>query len=424
MDAAYFVATLGLVPYLASRALLPLFVTALLLRFGPEWGFLSDVVGVTPVVDLPTWLTTDLALCALGLGALVEAVLQREPSIREQLSLTEAQAKALLAVALCLVLTPAGDAASTAGTTLAPTTPAAIQAASAAGDLARYPWAVGIGVLVWMLAACRLRVFAWLSEMDEGDDLGIQRLLTWLEDAVAVLGVVLVVIVPLLAAGAALAAVVSSWIVTRALKGREKAQQVPCVQCTAAIAPCAPHCPECRTKQPAPRAIGLLGRPLDSAAPSDHSTALKRHKRCSYCGTRLRGNGVTLRCERCNTPAFSSKPAVEAYVSSLTRRIPLALLVLAALGSIPVFGLLAGVLYYRLTVVAALRQYTPPSTQILGRWLLRVVNGVLLLLQPIPMLGIVVLPLMALTNVWFYSQQMLRDAQSLQPMDYSETLKS
>jgi hypothetical protein len=423
MDAAYFVTTLGLIPYLASRALLPLFVTALLLRFGPEWSFLTDVVGVTPVVDLPTWLTSDGALWALGLGALVEAFLQREPSIREQLSLTEAQVKAVLAVAICLVLTPVGDATLALGGTLSFTTPA-VESASVMGDVARYPWAVGIGVLVWMLAAGRLRMFAWLAEMDEGDDLGLQRLLAWLEDAVGVLGVVLVVVLPLLAAGAALAAVVASWLIARALQGRETAQQVPCVQCSAPLAPSAPHCPECRTKQPSPRAVGLLGRPLNSAAPSGHPMDLKRHKRCSYCGTRLRGNGVTLRCERCNTPAFSSKQAVEAYVSALGRQVPLTLVVLAALGSIPVFGLLVGVLYYRLTVVAALRQYTPPSTHILGRWLLRAVNGVLLLLQPIPMVGIVVLPLMALTNVAFYSRKMLHDAQSLRPMNYSETLKS
>jgi hypothetical protein len=122
---------------------------------------------------------------------------------------------------------------------------------------------------------------------------------------------------------------------------------------------------------------------------------------------------------------FSSRTAVEGYLSALHRKTPLTLLVLAALGSVPIFGLLAGILFYRLTLVGAVRHYAPTSARVFGRWVLRGVNGLLLLLQPVPALGIVVLPLMCLTNLAFYTRHVTRSAaQLLKPKDYSETLKS
>jgi hypothetical protein len=75
-------------------------------------------------------------------------------------------------------------------------------------------------------------------------------------------------------------------------------------------------------------------------------------------------------------------------------------------------------------LVASVRHYAPTSTRILGRWALRAVGGVLLLLQPVPVLGMVTLPLMALGNVWFYTKQVtLSASRVLKPKDYSETLR-
>lgn len=419
MTAAYLLTTLGLVPYFASRAMLPLFMTALVLRLGREWAFLYPLVGVTVAPDLPSWATSNLSLGALGAAAVLEGVLQREPALRAKLSLTDAQLKAILAVVLCLVLAPQSQSVTQVG---------AVTALPAVAWLGvakwQYAWAVLVGGLVGAAAYHRNRLFEWLSDLDEDDDFGLQRLLSRLEELWGAMGALAVFLVPALAAGAALGAVACGVLLARRVRRRERNSLVACEYCQSPIEPCAPHCPECRTVQSRPRAVGLLGRSLDEAAGSDHVLSLKLHKRCTYCGTRLRGGGVDIVCGRCRAPAFSSRQAVEAYLQSLSRSIPLHLLVLAALGAVPVFGLFAGVLYYRLTLVASVRHYAPTSTRIWGRWALRAVGGVLLLLQPVPVLGMVTLPLMALGNVWFYTKQVtLSASRVLKPKDYSETLR-
>lgn len=419
MNAAYFLTTLGLVPYFASRALLPLFMTALLLRLGTEWSFLAPVVGVTPVADLPRWATSNVALFTLGFGATIEGVLAREPALREKLALTDAQIKALLALLLCLMLAP--ESRATSASEAAPA--ASVTLAWLGASKGYYAWAALVAGFVGLLSYNRNRIYAWLADMDEDDDFGMQRVLAWLEDALGVLGVIAVFLVPALAVAAALGAVGCAYLVSRRVQRLQATALTTCVACPASIETCAPHCPECRTVQPSPRAVGMLGRAQSTPAGTAHALALKRHKRCTYCGTRVHGSGVELSCSRCKTPVFSSAQAVEAYLQSLSRDIPTTLVVMAAFGAIPLFGLFAGVLYFRLTVLGAVRQYTPTATRVFGRWLLRLVNAALLLLQPVPLLGMVTLPLTALTNTWFYTKQLKRAATRLKPRDYSETLR-
>lgn len=419
MDSAYFLTTLGLVPYFATRAFLPLFVAAMILRFGPEWGFVSQVVGIAPALDIPPWATSNTSLFTLGAMSVVEGLLQREPSLREKVSLTDSQLKAALALVVCLIVAPESQTR-TAVLGFPGTSLGWLHAGATT-----YAWGLGIAGLVWLLARQRTRLFTWYGDIDDEDDLGIQRLLTWVEETLAVVGVWVVFLAPLLAVAAAVAAVATGWFVTRRLESRETSKRQPCVQCHELIEPCAPHCPVCRTQQPRPRGVGVFGRTLSTSAGADHGFSLKMHKRCSFCGTRIRGTGVTVSCQRCETPVFSSRTAVEGYLSALHRKTPLTLLVLAALGSVPIFGLLAGILFYRLTLVGAVRHYAPTSARVFGRWVLRGVNGLLLLLQPVPALGIVVLPLMCLTNLAFYTRHVTRSAaQLLKPKDYSETLKS
>jgi hypothetical protein len=420
MDSAYFLTTLGLVPYFATRAFLPLFVSAMILRFGPQWGFVSEVVGITPALDVPPWATSNVSLFTLGAISFVEGLLQREPSLREKVSLTDSQLKAALALVFCLIVAPESRAATSAVLDSPNTSLAGLYAGAGT-----YAWGVVIAGLVWLLARQRTRLFTWYSEIDDDDDFGIQRLLTWLEEALALVGVWIVFLAPLLAGAAALGAIVTAWFVTRRLESRETSKRQACIQCQELIDPCAPHCPVCRAGQPHPRAVGLLGRTLSADAGADHAFLLKTHKRCSFCGSRIRGTGVSASCQRCSTPIFSSRAAVEGYLAALHRKTPLTLLILAALGSVPIFGLFAGILFYRLTLVGAVRHYAPTSARVFGRWILRAVNGALLLLQPVPALGIIVLPLMCLTNLAFYTRHVTRSAGQLQkPVGYSETLKS
>lgn len=82
MSLPLFLQGLGSVGVFASRAFLPAFVTALLLRSGPHAPWL-DHAGLLPQVrDVPTWFTSDAALVVLGLLAILELVAERSPEAR------------------------------------------------------------------------------------------------------------------------------------------------------------------------------------------------------------------------------------------------------------------------------------------------------------------------------------------------------
>src|SRR4051812_38085360 len=82
MNLALLIQAVGSIGVFSSRAFLPAFSTALLLRFGPEipWvaqtGFLQHVRGV------PTWFTRDSTLVVLGLLSALELVAARFPEAR------------------------------------------------------------------------------------------------------------------------------------------------------------------------------------------------------------------------------------------------------------------------------------------------------------------------------------------------------
>ena len=73
-----------------------------------------------------------------------------------------------------------------------------------------------------------------------------------------------------------------------------------------------------------------------------------------------------------------------------------------ALSFIPVFGLIPGILYYRLSLISSLRIYVPLSTGCLMRWVIRIINLILLGIQWVPLLGSLTLPLMCLVNYQVY----------------------
>src|SRR5206468_7133494 len=77
-----FLQGLGSVGVFASRAFLPAFVTALLLRFGPQAPWLAQHGLLPHIRDVPTWFTSDVALVVLGLLAILELVAERFPEAK------------------------------------------------------------------------------------------------------------------------------------------------------------------------------------------------------------------------------------------------------------------------------------------------------------------------------------------------------
>ena len=94
----------------ASRAFLPAFVTAVLLRLGPdiEWlasrGFLQNVKGA------PTWFTDEITLWVLGILSAVEILLSKNAEAREFLNEVDRYLKSAMSVLTFIGMVNATDA--------------------------------------------------------------------------------------------------------------------------------------------------------------------------------------------------------------------------------------------------------------------------------------------------------------------------
>src|SRR3954468_2355614 len=73
---------LGSIGLFSSRAFLPAFATALLLRFGPQVPWLARAGLLQHVRGVPTWFTSDTSLVILGLLSALELIAERMPEAK------------------------------------------------------------------------------------------------------------------------------------------------------------------------------------------------------------------------------------------------------------------------------------------------------------------------------------------------------
>lgn len=160
---------LGSIGIFASRAFLPAFATALLLRFGPQIPWLAHAGMLSQVGGVPTWFTSNAALVVLGLLAALELVAERVPEAKSALD----QVHDLLKTAMA-VMTFLGVAGASERALLTPLF------GSSRGWETLPALAVGAGT--FLAAKARGAAFSPLVEADEDDDLGVQGLLRWAGD--------------------------------------------------------------------------------------------------------------------------------------------------------------------------------------------------------------------------------------------------
>jgi hypothetical protein len=284
----------------------------------------------------------------------------------------------------------------------------------ASGNSFAYIWSFVIGSVVWFGAAARNVIFNFLIDLDPDDDLGLQGLLSWLEDAIGFFGVLFAIIFPILALGLVALTLTSLWLIKRMIRRREEHAKIPCPDCSTPNAPCGPRCPSCQRIREQIMAVGVLGMIKATPAPdlSIHRLALLSRKRCAFCGDRFNDRRLDQSCTSCQTEAFDSAQALETYLQHLRASLPKTLAILTCLSFIPLFGLIPGVIYYRLSLISSLRCYLPRTTGFIGRWLVRILNIVLIMLQPIPLLGTLTLPLMCITNFLVYQALLRRQART------------
>lgn len=403
MEPTYLLTTLGLIPYITSRAFVPLFASALIARYGMEWKLLADLAGVQLLDTMPGWATSNAVLMTLGILALAEVVGNKSPELRELISLTDTQVKGLAATVFCLAL--ASPVAPDLGTSVP-----VFQSGFLGVPSWTALWALMIGASTWFLARLRKGIYLFLMEVDEDDDLGLQKLLSWMEDAVGFLGALFVVILPVVALTVTGLTLLTLYLIQKHLERQEEKRKVPCADCGTPNPLCGLFCARCGKERSPIRQVGLLGT-IKEAPVTDlalHRAQLQACKRCRRCGERLRQKGLDQRCQACGLPPFEGSSDLEAYIGRLQGTLPRTLLLLLVIGAVPVVGLVAGVIYYRLTLISGLRHYIPRSSLFLGRWTMRLVGALLICLQPIPVLGAFTLPAMCLLNFLLYRRLLRR----------------
>ncbi len=393
--------TLSSVPIFASRPFLAAFLTALLARFGTELPWIGDNAIVVALSASPEWFRSTTCLWVLGFWALLELFSAKSPEVRQVLEQVDGLVKTAVAMLVAFAVIDS-DTARTIG---------AIQKAGFSFESA---WALVVGAATWFTAGVRRKAVELVIEADEGDDLGLQSLLAWAENSWAVLGLLFLVIFPLVALVLSALTTLGIWLVRRRAQAREERSKVPCAGCATPIRPHATRCHACQREREAPRAVGVFGQPKERATDdrSRHAFDLVARKRCPVCAARLTKFAVQQACPTCAKVTFASQAEFERYLDVLAARLPKTLLVSLGLGAIPLLGVIPGVVYYRLNLVAGLRGYIPPLRGCTTRWVVRVLHFVVILLQPIPILGALVLPLMCLSTYLIYRRSLTSRART------------
>lgn len=166
MSLPLFLQGFGSIGIFASRAFLPAFVTALMLRFGHQLPWLTHVGLLSHIRDVPTWFTSDAALIVLGLLAAVELGAERSPEARVFLDEIHGYLKAGMAALTYLGVLGAHDRAIVGRV---------LQQAGMGDSLP----VLAVATATFLAARVRSALVAPFVDADEDDDVGLQRLFRW-----------------------------------------------------------------------------------------------------------------------------------------------------------------------------------------------------------------------------------------------------
>lgn len=395
MTLATILYTLSSVPIFASRPFLAAFGTALLARFGTGLPFVGDNAIVVALSGAPEWFRSEATLGILGVLALLEVLSAKSPEVRAVLDQVDGLVKTAMSMLVALALIDS-DTAKT------------VEAIRQAGFSLESTWAAVVGAATWFAASLRRKVVELVVEADEGDDVGLQSLLAWAENSWAILGLLFLVLFPLAALVLSALTTLGIAVARRRAEEREERAKLPCAGCATPIRAHATRCHHCQRPVEAPRAVGVFGQPQATPAPDPerHAFDLVARKRCPQCAARLPQRAVRQACPECARVTFASTAEFERYLDVLAARLPRTLLVSLGLGAIPLLGVIPGVIYYRLNLVAGLRGYIPPLRGCTTKWVVRLIHFAVIALQPIPLVGAVVLPFMCWSTYAIYRRSL------------------
>jgi ferredoxin len=389
MNVTALLQALGSIGLFPARIFLPAFLTALLLRFGPHIPLIAHAGLLGHVHNTPAWFTSDISLLVLGALSVLEIVGQKNPEARHLLHEFDAYLKAGVAALTSLGVISATDSSFVKQT---------IHQASLLDYLA--PLVAALGTL--RVSQIRRDVIQPLHEHVEGTHL--DRLISLAEDSWVALGALVMVVFPvlmLLLVGIATGVLL---LVRRRMRVAEEHARIPCAKCGTMVYACAMACPSCREPVHSPRAVGFLGQSKPYPAPdlADHPYRLVEKKRCPLCASHLKSRQPHQKCGACGQVVPADAAFAEAYLAYVARRLPVVLGGCLLFSLVPVVGLIAGAVYYRMTLVLPFSEYLPFGRRFLLRWGVRLLFLLLAIFQIVPLLGGLVVPIMAMVSFWAY----------------------
>ena len=407
MEIEFYLYSLLLIPLVAGRAMMTICGSALAAYFVKHpalleyFEFKIDIEAARLLTGLPEWMQTPWFIALTFILALVENMMNRSPELQDIWNMTEAKLKAVFSFIICFVLIK-GDPL----LLIEHLKEEGISTDFGGFFSVEYVWSFIIGSLTWLLCKIRSGVYAFLIEIDDSDSMGMRKLLGRIEGGMGIFGPLIFIILPslaLMAAGVALLIIVALrlWV-----KRTELKHSVACDSCQHINHLSALHCGQCERRLEHVLAVGFMGLSKRDTPMEDvqqHKLDLLRVKRCPHCAAASSEKKVDMDCGVCKKPLFASAEEVNDYLRSIRKRLAKTLVVTSIFGFIPIVGLIPGIIFYRLYLVAGLRNYVSKGSNFFIRLLLRILFIFLIIYQLTPIIGFAAIPIMALANYLLYS---------------------
>lgn len=391
-----FLYSLASVPMFAARPFLAALVTALLARFGDDVPFLRQSDVIQSLAQCPEWFQSFGTIAVLAALAAGEYYATKNADVREAMQELDGWIKSGVSLLVTLALVDRETATT-------------IDRIQRHGLSIESTWAVVCAAATYGMTFLRRAALWVIHEVDDDDDIGLQTMLTWVESTWTVTGLLFIVVFPVVALVLSALTALGLWWARRWKERREERAKTPCASCGTPIFLHATRCHACGREQALPRAVGVFGTPKTVACEdvARQRFDLIARKRCPVCATRLRERAVQQACPTCRTVTFATRQDFEEYLDVLGARLPKTLLVSLGFSAIPIVGVVPGVAYYRLNAISGLRGYVPPLRGCVARSLLFFVRWILIALQPIPLVGALVIPLMFLASWGIYRRALV-----------------
>jgi len=392
MDLTTLITLTGASGFFTSRAFVPAFFTAFLIRYGHLFPLLGEQDFFRITGREPTWFTNNYTLLALGILALVEVGATKIPEAQEMLDGVHKYAKTGMAALAALGILGSNDIDFIEKTISQASTFDMVLAGLVAGA-------------VYVFNLLRSGFMEVLIMADPDDDLGIRNLISWFEDVWSSVGVFLLILYPLLILSVLGILLAFIWLARKWAEHREDAARQPCPSCGELVYGSALACHACHADMPEPRDVGFLGQTVDRPAGerAAHALRLVSKRRCPSCATRIKERRLPHACPACAHVIMGERAEQDAYLGMVRERLPKVLGVTFLLSLVPALGIIPGIIYYRIQLVAPLRTYIPASTGFLLKWVVRLLFLLLITVQLVPGIGAFMVPVMALVSYLLYN---------------------